>query len=91
MAAQVGAAGLRITPMSGLARQIADFCRYLDTERNVSSHTLAACESETTTTAACTTPAATYKIEWKAESGNCPAETVKALIEGAAQTSPKVS
>lgn len=53
---------------------------------------LAACESETTTTTvACTTPAATYKIEWKAESGNCPAETVKALIEGAAQTSSKVS
>ena len=28
--------------MTGLSEQIVEFCRYLDTERNVSTHTLAA-------------------------------------------------
>lgn len=58
----------------------------------VSLLALLACESETTTTTvACTTPAATYKIEWKADSGNCPAELLKSVIEDATSTSAKVS
>lgn len=53
----------------------------------------AGCEAESTTTTAsvCMTPAATYKIEFKAENGNCPTELVKAIVEGNATTSAKAS
>jgi len=53
----------------------------------------AGCEAEstTTTTSVCMTPAASYKIELKAENGNCPTELVKAIIEGNGSTSTKAS
>lgn len=50
-----------------------------------------ASQSPAPATSVCLTPAGNYKIEWKPESGNCPSELVKAMVEANTATSAKVS